>query len=102
ASKVPNVHENTVTLLKSMKEHMPDSQGDHIGSTIVYRLGNPSIGEALRENGSPEDSKLELELLKKLNLDGTISQKDVMLIKKIGEGQYGDVWQAKYHGFPVA
>lgn len=82
ASKVPNVHENTVTLLKNIKEHLPDEQVE-------------PFQDALRENGVIEDSKLELDLLKKLNLDGTISQKDILLIKKIGEGQYGDVWQVR-------
>lgn len=108
ASKVPNVHENTVTLLKNMKEHLPDAQGDPIGpshpppSAPLPSLLTHPLGEALRDTGAVDDAKLELDLLKKLNLDGTISQKDVLLVKKIGEGQYGDVWQAKYHGFPVA
>eukprot|EP01128_Nolandella_sp_AFSM9_P006224 TRINITY_DN3151_c0_g1_i1.p1 TRINITY_DN3151_c0_g1~~TRINITY_DN3151_c0_g1_i1.p1 ORF type:complete len:824 (-),score=169.85 TRINITY_DN3151_c0_g1_i1:258-2705(-) len=88
-SKVPNVHENTVTLLKNLKEHLPDGQAS-------------PIQDALRNNVLFEDSKLEVELLKKLNLDGTIHQKDIILIKKIGEGQYGDVWASKYHGYPVA
>ena len=89
SSNVPNVHENTVSLLKTLKDHIPDVHVD-------------SIQDALRETELMEDSKLEVDLLQRLNLDGTISQKDVLLIKKIGEEQYGDVWQAKYHGFPMA
>uniref|UniRef100_A0A6B2L2L3 Protein kinase domain-containing protein n=1 Tax=Arcella intermedia TaxID=1963864 RepID=A0A6B2L2L3_9EUKA len=37
-----------------------------------------------------------------MNLEGNMSYRDILLVKKIGEGQYGDVWMGKYHDYPVA
>lgn len=131
ASKVPNVAENTLALLKNLREHLPPAAAHQLAAYHPHALtlhglaahthAAPHAHTPGRDTGSGGDGSggartaaprsanaqdgeavLELELLKKLNLDGTIAQKDIVLIKKIGEGQYGDVWQAKYHGFPVA
>eukprot|EP01130_Rhizamoeba_saxonica_P000748 TRINITY_DN10673_c0_g1_i1.p1 TRINITY_DN10673_c0_g1~~TRINITY_DN10673_c0_g1_i1.p1 ORF type:complete len:813 (+),score=144.14 TRINITY_DN10673_c0_g1_i1:38-2440(+) len=42
------------------------------------------------------------ELLERLDLKGSVNYEEIELQKKIGEGVYGDVWFAEYHGFPVA
>eukprot|EP01126_Amoeba_proteus_P009255 TRINITY_DN13508_c0_g1_i12.p1 TRINITY_DN13508_c0_g1~~TRINITY_DN13508_c0_g1_i12.p1 ORF type:complete len:538 (-),score=117.89 TRINITY_DN13508_c0_g1_i12:198-1811(-) len=42
------------------------------------------------------------EMLNKLNLDQNVRWKDVVLKKKIGEGEFGDVWQGMYFDFEVA
>jgi len=41
-------------------------------------------------------------LLKQLHFEDTVNWEDITLIRKIGEGKYGDVYKALYHGFPVA
>jgi len=52
----------------------------------------------LEYEGQPNISK---DLIK-LHFEDSIKWEDLVLIKKIGEGKYGDVYKAKYHDFPVA
>jgi len=41
-------------------------------------------------------------LLAKLNVDEQIKAKDIVLKKVVGEGAFGSVYLAEYHGYPVA
>lgn len=47
---------------------------------------------------------LNSQLLKQLNFESTMRWDELSpyISKKIGEGKYGDVYKAKYHGFTVA
>lgn len=41
-------------------------------------------------------------LLEKLNLEDNIKPQDIVLKKVVGEGAFGSVYLAEYHGYPVA
>lgn len=41
-------------------------------------------------------------LLEKLNLEDNIKPQDIILKKVVGEGAFGSVYLAEYHGYPVA
>lgn len=67
-----------------------------------------------------ESNAVAQNLFKSLQMEDTVNWEDISLIRKIGEGKYGDVYkvsrsidalislvthrrvQALYHGFPVA
>eukprot|EP01130_Rhizamoeba_saxonica_P013786 TRINITY_DN5920_c0_g1_i1.p1 TRINITY_DN5920_c0_g1~~TRINITY_DN5920_c0_g1_i1.p1 ORF type:complete len:526 (-),score=106.59 TRINITY_DN5920_c0_g1_i1:27-1604(-) len=63
---------------------------------------NRAVDTALRNIGLMNDHVDYTQLLDDLDLDETIDWREITLVRKIGEGQYGDVWMAEYHGFPVA
>eukprot|EP00028_Trichosphaerium_sp_Am-I-7-wt_P012674 CAMPEP_0168518466 /NCGR_PEP_ID=MMETSP0405-20121227/6728_1 /TAXON_ID=498012 /ORGANISM="Trichosphaerium sp, Strain Am-I-7 wt" /LENGTH=901 /DNA_ID=CAMNT_0008538801 /DNA_START=84 /DNA_END=2789 /DNA_ORIENTATION=+ len=56
------------------------------------------------ESESSGDSSEDIAdtLKQKLGDEDRINWKDITIVKKIGKGQYGEVWLASYHEFPVA
>lgn len=61
------------------------------------------LSTVLAKNGLGFDGppSIPKDLLK-LHFEDSVKWEDLVLIKKIGEGKYGDVYKAKYHDFPVA
>eukprot|EP01129_Flabellula_baltica_P006020 TRINITY_DN2218_c0_g1_i1.p1 TRINITY_DN2218_c0_g1~~TRINITY_DN2218_c0_g1_i1.p1 ORF type:complete len:795 (+),score=145.22 TRINITY_DN2218_c0_g1_i1:40-2424(+) len=61
------------------------------------------VETALNRNGNLiTDLERYTQLLRDLDLDGNLKWSDINLIKKVGEGVYGDVWMADYNGHKVA
>lgn len=53
-------------------------------------------------NSSVADAQNYTKLLRDMDLDGNIRWSDVRQHHKVGDGVFGDVWKAEYHGYTVA
>ena len=56
----------------------------------------------LSKNGFDDGQAVISKELYKLHFEDSIKWEELVLLKNIGEGKYGDVFKARYHDYPVA
>eukprot|EP01125_Pyxidicula_operculata_P005959 TRINITY_DN2081_c0_g1_i2.p1 TRINITY_DN2081_c0_g1~~TRINITY_DN2081_c0_g1_i2.p1 ORF type:complete len:711 (+),score=114.33 TRINITY_DN2081_c0_g1_i2:92-2224(+) len=98
------IQELLIPLVNSQNEFL-SAPSKEILSNIKAALAEKSeISNALNINKiMHEESDVYVAgLLEKLNIDDQIKAKDIVLKKVVGEGAFGSVYLAEYHGYPVA
>lgn len=113
-SDVPNVKEATISILDRIEDESgitTSSESSAPAATVTsrrhlhfsiysnYLLATSSESTSDSEPREATPKNETEDLLRKLNLEESVRWQDIVLIKKIGEGQYGDVWEGNFQIF---
>lgn len=98
-SRAPRIKEATYALLDFFSEENGEATSSSIEVSVDPATSSNKTPTEKKENDVPASTQ---EVLKQLNLEESIKSEDLTLTKRIGEGQYGDVWMGLYHSYPVA
>lgn len=97
-SSIEKIQRNSAVTLKNLS-----TDNEKNMKRIERENGVDSLMQVLGKNGLEYDGNTTISKnFLKIHFEDAIKWEDLMLIKKIGEGKYGNVYKAKYHDFPVA
>jgi serine/threonine protein kinase len=97
-SNVDKIQRNSAVTLKNLS-----TNNEKNSKRIEREDGVELLMQVLTKNGMEYEGppSIPKEILRTY-FEDSIRWEDLVLIKKVGEGKYGDVYKAKYHDFPVA
>mmetsp|Transcript_12616 Transcript_12616/g.14037 ORF Transcript_12616/g.14037 Transcript_12616/m.14037 type:complete len:733 (+) Transcript_12616:25-2223(+) len=96
-SSDPKIQKNSALALKYLSQRNEKNM-----RRIEREKKTDLLMHVLTKRGGGNPSKIANMFLSQLSDDDIIKWEDITLIRKIGEGKYGDVYKGKYHGHPVA
>jgi serine/threonine protein kinase len=97
------VEELLMPLVSSPNDFLSLPSKEILGNIkVALNEKRAEVSNTLRTTKLLHDDIYLAGLLEKLNLDDNIRSKDIVLKKMVGEGAFGSVYLAEYHGYPVA
>lgn len=97
---VPELEEILIPFLASTNEPLLNATQTILNNLQVV-ISSATLTSALANNNMLKNPDSYIQGLLH-NLDDNISEKDIILQRKVGEGAYGSVYLAEYNGYPVA